>query len=171
MSRIFGHPEGFTPNSPDLRREIYDEIAIYWSWRRVGCPIHSSPSPLMRDMIEACMSSDPVRLGALAGHGSKWVRLAVAGNNSTPLWAMWGDGIQSFGLASDAEPWVSAAVLLRCPRPPGEIVEAVKQAAALIELRRNRPAAGVRQRHRAATTPAGGITGLRPVPPARAARA
>ena len=139
MSLIFGHPDGITPNSPDLRRDIDDEIDTYWSWRRAGCPIQSPPTPLMRDMVEACMSSDPVRLGALAGHKSEWVRLGVAGNTSTPLWAMRGDGIQAFGLVSDSEPWVSAAMLLRCLRPPAEIVEAVKQVAATIELTRNRP--------------------------------
>lgn len=83
----------------------------------------------MEMFSKACLSSDPVWLGAQAGNESEWVRLAVAGNAHTPTWAKWGDGLRSFGLAEDPSPWVSTTVLLRHPHPPVEIVEAVREAA------------------------------------------
>ena len=114
------------PFPPDLSQPIDDQADMYWSWLRAGCPYYGKPDDHMRDLIDACTSTNRVRLGALSGHPSEWVRLGVAGNLSSPAWAMWGDGMSSFGLAEDGSPWVSAAVLLRYPRPPTEIVESVR---------------------------------------------
>lgn len=116
---------------PDTAAEIDGaQITKYWGWLRDGCPesTHTDPTPIMELFRDVCLSTDQVRLGALSGHESEWIRLAVAGNSHTPTWAKWGDGLRSFGLAEDPSPWVSATVLLRHPHPPVEIVEAVREA-------------------------------------------
>ena len=130
-SRLFGRSDGAAPpRSPDLRRTVDDQITAYRNWRLAGCPAPRRPSSLMRDMIEACTSADPVRVGALAGHTSSWVRLGVAGNPHAPMWAVWGDvGLSSFGLAEDPEAWVAASVILHWPSPPPEIVAGIRAAA------------------------------------------
>ena len=131
LGRMFGRSDGPpAPNPPDLRRPIDEQIDAYKTWRLAGCPPPKRPSEMMRDMLEACTSTDPVRVGALGGHDSAWIRLGVAGNNLAPLWVVWGDCLSTFGLAEDPDPWVASSVILRWPNPPAEIVEAVREAAA-----------------------------------------
>lgn len=120
------------PIPPDVNGSISrSQINLYWGWLKGGCPSprrrgRSVDSGLFTAFLEACVSTDQVRLGALAGHESDWVRLGVAGNRHTPVWAKWGDGLRTFGLAEDPSPWVSATVLLSWPRPPVEVVEALR---------------------------------------------
>ena len=67
---------------PDIGSEIDGtQITLYWTWLRAGCPESNGADgpPLMDLFRDACLSSDSVRLGALSGHESEWVRLAVAG--------------------------------------------------------------------------------------------
>ena len=125
--RMFGRPGGVGPVVPDVARGIDDQIDHYRGWLRAGCPLRASQTtPLLEELVEACTTCDTVRLDALAGHPSAWVRLGVAHNKHTRSWTLWGDGLISFGLADDSEAWVSASVLLRCPRPPAEVVSTIR---------------------------------------------
>ena len=132
--RARGHKRGRNlaePPPPDMSRGIDDQIDQYRGWLRSGCPLRTSQrTQLLDELVEACTTTDTVRLDALAGHPSAWVRLGVAHNKHTRSWTLWGDGLISFGLAEDSEAWVSASVLLRCPRPPAEVVATIRATAA-----------------------------------------
>lgn len=117
------------PPPPDLGRPIEDQIDQFRGWVRHGCPLRSEPTPLLQRLVEACTHSKASHLHALASHDCAWVRLGVACNKHTRRWTLWGDGLTTFGLAADDEPWVAASVLLRTGRPPAEIVSAVRAAA------------------------------------------
>ena len=127
FARMFGDPGvREAPSPPDLSRPLDGQVDDFWDWLRAGCPYRGTPTGEMRDVIEACTSSHVVRLGALAGHPSEWVRLGVAGNPHTPMWALWGDGMLAFGLVEDESVWVSASVMVRHFKPPIEVVESLK---------------------------------------------
>ena len=111
---------------PDLGQSLDTQIDLFWDWRNKGCPVNGSVTKTTRDLIEACKSDCDLTLAALAGHKSEWVRFAVATNSYTPFWSLWGDGINTLGLAEDKSAWVTAAVLLCHMQPPQVIVDNLK---------------------------------------------
>lgn len=100
----------------------------FWAWAQQGCPCPLPAGDPQADTLlalrSAVTSADRLLLGALASHRNDWVRLAVAANPDSPVWALWGDSARSFGLAGDANLWVRSTALLRQPRPPTEAVNA-----------------------------------------------
>ena len=131
IAQMFGRrPPKHAPRPPDVSQPVdQEQIDLYWAWLNADCPSTAKHMTGMTALLlEACQSSDAVRLGALSMHSSEWIRLGVAGNPCTPSWVMWGDGLSTFGLAEDSSPWVSATVLIRHPRPPADVVEAIRSA-------------------------------------------
>ena len=137
FQRMFGAPPpGIQPDPPDITATIDEQVDGFWEWLRAGCPYETLPATEtdIPDPMEielsllqlACTSRNRVELGALAGHPSEWVRLGVAGNPYSPPWAIWGDGMVSFGLVADKSAWVAASARLRSLKPPRPVVEAIK---------------------------------------------
>ena len=110
-------------------------IETLWKWAKAGCPgwwdrKTDVEDPMFAPLADAVSSTDQLTLGALSFHPSVWVRIGIAGNFHTPIWAMWGDGLDSFGLAGDSSPWVRATVLARIPQPPPVVVATLSGATA-----------------------------------------
>lgn len=100
-------------------------VAEFWKWIEAGAPCDPKDPDIeeIEAMRYASQSNDPLVLGALAGHENAWIRITVAVNPMTPMFALWGDGKTSFGLAGDPNMWIRASTLIQHPLPPQEMVD------------------------------------------------
>lgn len=115
-----------TPFDPSDSLDADGTVHRFWTWCDEGCP-HDSEDLLAAAIARAVMTVDTFILSTLAGHSNGWVRLGVAMNPQTPPHVQWGNGTsEHFGLASDEERWVRAVSLMRMPRPPAELIEALR---------------------------------------------
>ena len=116
-------------------------IENLWEWAKADCPVWETadgrPHPVYAILRDAVSSTNQLTLGSLSFHPNSWVRLGVAGNPYTPIFAMWGDGLDSFGLAGDHNRWVRATVLARMPQPPATVVASLSGATSQIPNRQN----------------------------------
>lgn len=99
-------------------------VDAFWDWLEAGghCELNDPDFSEIDSMRLGAQSTDALLLGALASHDNAWVRMAVAVNPHTPMWALWGDGKESFGLAGDPNMWIRARTIMKHPYPPSDVL-------------------------------------------------